>query len=92
MLIVAMMHVHSDRTHRQPIVTYEGLLSSWMPWLFYMGLALSLAGFVAGGFLVNRYQDNDRLTPPTFSAAVAIMVACMNAMGSLIVCAATWED
>lgn len=91
-LIVSLRHVHSDRTHRQPIVTYVGPLVTWMPELIYFGLALSLAGFLAGGYLVNRYQDEGLVIPPAFSATVAMMVASGNAIMSFIVWAAIWED
>lgn len=91
-LIVSLRHVHSDRTHRQPVVTYVGPLASWMPELIYLGLALSLVGFLAGGFLLNRYRDEARVIPPTFSAGLAMMVASVNAIMSFIVWGAIWED
>ena len=92
-LIVAVCHVRSDRSRsRQPIVTYEGPLSFWMPELVYAGLGLSLFGFLIGGMIVNYYRNDVALTPSTRSAAIAMSVAAVNAFGSFIAYCGIWED
>jgi hypothetical protein len=92
-LIIAAMHVRSDRSQsRQPIITYVGPLSSWMPEVVYVGLGLSLLGFLASALLMNRHREKAEFSAESLSAAVAIAVAVANAMGSFIAYCAIWED
>ena len=92
-LIAAAKAVRSDRTQsRQPIVTYVGPMSSWMPGLVYAGLGLSLLGFLVGLVIVNRNRNSSTFTPALLSAAIAMAVAAVNALGSFIVYCGTWED
>lgn len=91
-LIVALLHVHSDRSQtRQPIITYVGPLSDWMPHLIYIGLVLSLLGFLSAGLIVHRSQQQF-LPTSTISATIAMMLAVVNAMFTFIVYGGIMED
>ena len=49
-LIFAAFHIRSDRTHRQPVITWEGPAAEYFEWLLVLGWTLSYLGFVAGMF------------------------------------------
>lgn len=92
-LIVAVMHVRSDRSQsRRPIVTFEGPLSGWMPELIHIGLGLSLLGLVAGVILLVRNHNDSSFSFAETASVSAMMVAVLNAMGSFVVYCAIMED
>ena len=88
LLLIAVAHVRSDRSHsRQPIVTFVTPLSNWVPTFVYMGLGLSLVGFLGAAIIV---KNNDGDVPRT--ASVAIFFAIVNALGTFFAYFAIWED
>lgn len=47
-LIFAAFHIRSDRTHRQPVITWEGPAADYFEWLLVLGWTLSYLGVVGG--------------------------------------------
>lgn len=91
-LIMALLHVHSDRSQsRQPIITYVGPLSAWMPHLIYIGLVLSLIGFLSAVLIVHRSQQQ-YFPRSTIAATIAMMIAVVNAMFTFVVYCGIMED
>lgn len=47
-LIFAAFHIRSDRTHRQPVIIWEGPAADYFEWFLVLGWTLSYLGCVAG--------------------------------------------
>lgn len=87
LLIVGVWHVRSDRTRRQPVITWEGPLAEYIGVLFATGWVLSGLGMAIGAWAISRFCGRyNRL------AYLGSVVGQANLFVSCIVTAGLYED
>ena len=86
-LIQAALHVRADRTNRIPVVTYAGPLDFAMPYLAYLGIAISL-----GSLGVCARQLSNDPTRYRLWGHLTMMISIANMLLTVLFCAAVYED
>lgn len=54
-MLIGLWHVRSDRTLRQPVITWEGPLAEYVSTLFGTGWILSGLGIAFGGWAISIF-------------------------------------
>lgn len=87
LLVIGVLHVRSDRTHRRPVITWEGPLAEYIGVMFGAGWTLSILAIVIGIWACNRFRSRSRLLD-----MAGLMIGIANLMFSVLLCAGLYED
>lgn len=87
LLIIGFLHVRSDRTHRRPVITWEGPLADYVGMMFGTGWTLSILAAVIGIWACTRFRSRSRLLD-----GIGIMLGLANLLWSVLLCAGLYED
>jgi hypothetical protein len=85
-LLFVASHVRADRTHRRPVITWEGPAAAWAIQLAYAGWLLSgISAWLAARSMSGSHRQQ-------LVNVAAILIAIVNFFGSLIFWAGVAED
>jgi hypothetical protein len=87
LLIFVALHVRADRTHRRPVVTWEGPIADYVLHTAVLAWSLSAASIFFGAYALNRYQ-----TKWSSLALLGVVLGFLNYLGSCLFSAAVYED
>lgn len=87
LLIIGVLHVRSDRTHRRPVITWEGPLAEYVGVMFGTGWTLSILAIVIGFWACDRFRSRSRLLD-----VAGLMIGIANLVFSVLLCAGLYED
>ena len=87
LLIFAASHVRADRTHRRPVVTWEGPAADYVEYLAYSGWALSAIALIAGIYALERCTSRWN-----WLGSLAVFLSIVNFFGSLLFWVVVYED
>jgi hypothetical protein len=86
-LVFAASHVRADRTHRRPIVTWEGPLAEYVQHAAILGWLLSAAAIGLGAYSLCRFRS--RLS---YLGTIGMCLGLLNYFGSCLFWGAVYED
>lgn len=87
LLLVALMHMRSDRTHRRPVITWEGPLADYVAGMFGAGWGLSVLGMIVGAVALSRFRSRYNGL-----AVVSQLIGGGNLVWSCVITAGLYED
>jgi cell division protein FtsW (lipid II flippase) len=87
LLIFAASHARADRSHRRPVVTWEGIAAPFVEHLAYLGWGLSVIAMIVAIYALHQFSSRWNAF-----ALVAFVLACLNLFGSCLFCALLHED
>ncbi len=87
LLVLAVLHVRVDRTHRQPVVWTVGPLAGIVPQMVYVGLACSIVSLMCANYSLVVYRGRYRGLE-----LLGLLLGFFDLCGSCIVTAAIYED
>lgn len=87
LLILGLLHVRSDRTHRRPVITWEGPLADYVGLVFGTGWTLSGLAILIGIWAVSRYRSGSSILDVS-----GLLIGSANLVFSFVLCAGLYED
>lgn len=87
LLVLAVVHVRVDRTHRQPVVWTVGPLAGIVPQMVYIGLACSIVSLMCANYSLVVYRGRYRGLE-----LLGLLLGFFNLCGSCIATAGIYED
>lgn len=87
LLLTGLSHVRSDRTHRQPIITWEGPLADYVGVMFGIGWALSGVAILLGWLAMFEFRSRYKAL-----AVIGWLLGCVNLGFSFLIYAGLYED
>jgi hypothetical protein len=87
LLIFCATHFRVDRTHRRPIVTYEGIAAEYVDFLINIGIFSSFIVLISGGFCLAYFKCRWKIVND-----LSFFLASLNLFGSFMFACAVFED